>query len=80
MIKNVNFKIKKMKNQPIHETARDLYTFKNMQIDALQRELCKANKKITNLETFIFELCDEDCPIAYKHIVKKEVLNDNTRD
>ena len=65
---------------PIHETVKDLYTFKNMQIDALQRELCKANKKITNLETFIFELCDEDCPVAYKDIVKKEVLNDNTRD
>jgi len=61
-------------------TIQDLYSFKNMQIDALQRELFKANKKITNLETFIFELCDEDCPIAYKDIVKKEVLNDNTRD
>jgi len=61
-------------------TIQDLYSFKNMQIDALQRELFKANKKITNLETFIFELCDEDCPVAYKDVVKKEVLNDNTRD
>ena len=22
-------------------------------------ELCRANKRITNLETFIFELCDD---------------------
>jgi uncharacterized protein YutD len=51
-----------------------------MQIDALQKELCKANTRITNLETFIFELCDDGCPESYKDIVKKEVLNDFTRD
>ncbi len=69
-----------MKNQPFHETVRDLYTFKNMQIDALQKALSKANTRITNLETFIFELCHKDCPEDYKDIVKKEVLNDFTRD
>ena len=37
-------------------TIQDLYSFKNMQIEALQNELFKAKKKITNLETFIFEL------------------------
>ena len=61
-------------------TIQDLYSFKNMQIDALQKELFKANKRITNLETFIFELCDDSCPESYKDIVKKEVLNDFTRD
>ena len=69
-----------MKNEPIHETVRDLYTFKNMQIDALQKELCTANKRITNLETFIFELCDKDCQESYKKIVIKELLSDTTRD
>mgnify|MGYP003647859242 CR=1 FL=1 len=59
---------------------KDLYNFKNMQIDALQKELCNAKKKITTLETFIFELCDTECPESYKDIVKKEVLNDNTGD
>jgi len=53
----------------------DLHSFKNMQIDTLQKEVAKANKKILNLETFIFELCEEDCPVAYKDIVKKEILN-----
>ena len=63
-----------MKNKEIHETVKDLYTFKNMQIDALQKELCKANKRIINWETFVFELCDDSCPESYKDIVKKEVL------
>ena len=53
----------------------DLHSFKNMQIDALQKELCKANKRIINLETFVFELCDDRCPESYKDIVKKEILN-----
>tara|TARA_R110000796_G_scaffold168212_1_gene285109 strand:+ start:133 stop:339 length:207 start_codon:yes stop_codon:yes gene_type:complete len=61
-------------------TIQDLYSFKNMQIEALQNELFKAKKKITNLETFIFELCDKDCPNAYKDIVKKDVFNDTTRN
>ena len=61
-------------------TIQDLYSFKNMQIEALQNELFKSKKRITNLETFIFELCDEDCPESYKDIVKKEVLNDTIRN
>jgi len=46
-----------------------------MQIDALQKELFKATQKISNLETFIFELCDKDCPSSYRDIVKKEVYD-----
>ena len=46
-----------------------------MQIDALQKEVAKKDKKILQLETFIFELCETDCPEAYKDIVKKETLN-----
>ena len=59
---------------------KDLIDYKNMQIDALQKELFKTTQKISNLETFIFELCDKDCPSSYKDIVKKEVFNDITRD
>jgi uncharacterized protein YutD len=54
---------------------KDLIDYKNMQIDALQKELFKATQKISDLETFIFELCDKDCPNAYKDIVKKEVYD-----
>ena len=59
---------------------KDLYNFKNMQIEALQNELATAKKQIHNLETFIFELCDKDCPEAYKDVVKKHILDDNTGD
>ena len=30
--------------------------------------------------TFIFELCDKDCPEDYKRIVQQEILKDNARD
>ena len=69
-----------MKNEPVHETIKDLYNFKNMQIEALQKENFKKDKKIYQLQTFIFELCDKNCPEAYKDVVIKELLNDNTRD
>ena len=54
---------------------KDLIDYKNMQIDALQKELFKASQKISNLETFIFEICDKDCPSSYRDIVKKEVYD-----
>jgi hypothetical protein len=52
----------------------DLITFKNNQIQDLQDKLCEANNKITQLETYIFELCDNKCPEAYKGVIKKEVF------
>lgn len=52
----------------------DLITFKNNQIEELQVQLCEANNKIIQLETYIFELCDKKCPEAYKEVVQKEVF------
>lgn len=52
----------------------DLITFKNNQIEELQVQLCEANNKITQLETYIFELCDKKCPEAYKEVIKSEVF------
>lgn len=52
----------------------DLITFKNNQIEELQAQLCEANNKITQLETYIFELCDNKCPEAYKEVIKGEVF------
>ena len=37
-------------------------------------DLHQAKNQITQLETYIFELCDKDCPAAYKEIIKKEVF------
>ena len=53
---------------------KDLITLKNSQIEELQTKLCEANSKITQLETYIFELCDRRCPEAYKEVVQKEVF------
>jgi hypothetical protein len=53
---------------------RDLITLKNSQIEELQAQLGKANSKITQLETYIFELCDKKCPEAYKEVIQSEVF------
>jgi hypothetical protein len=43
-------------------------------------ELTLENKnlkdKITTRDTFIYELCDKDCPEEYKHVVKQQVFYD----
>ncbi len=59
---------------------KHLLEFNNYRIEALVNELNKSNKRILELETFIFELCDKDCPESYKKIVIKELLSDTTRD
>ena len=52
----------------------DLVTLKNQQIEKLQAEICEANQRITQLETYIFELCDSNCPKAYKNVIQSEVF------
>ena len=51
----------------------ELLRFKNLRIEALVKELSKSDKRILDLETFIFELCDKDCPKAYKQVVISEL-------
>jgi len=53
---------------------KDLVDFKNHRIEALQEELCRKEKLISTLETFIFELTDSDCPDQYKKIIKNQLL------
>jgi len=38
----------------------ELLRFKDYRIEALVNELSKSNQRISELETFIFELCDKD--------------------
>jgi uncharacterized protein YutD len=56
------------------DTIKDLFDLKNRQINELQEKLYIAQNRITQLETYIFELCDNDCPKEYKHVVKQEVF------
>ena len=53
---------------------KDLVDFKNAQIEALLRKCNEQEKRISILETWIFELSDEGCPSEYKQIVKNELL------
>ena len=53
---------------------KDLVDFKNYQIEALQKKVFEQDRQISTLETYIFELVDNDCPEEYKGIVKTELL------
>ena len=37
-------------------------------------------KEVNRLTTFIFELCDKDCPEDYKRVVQQEILKEDARD
>ena len=52
---------------------KELLEFNNHRIEALVKKLCKSDKRILELETFIFELCDRDCPEAYKQVIRTEL-------
>jgi hypothetical protein len=51
---------------------KDLVEFKNAQIGALQQELAKSRERNIQLETWVFELCDRDCPDEYKEVIINE--------
>ena len=52
----------------------DLMSYLQARVQALLDELNRKEKRIQELETYIFELCDKDCPAEYKHVVKTEVF------
>jgi len=47
----------------------ELVDFKNAQVETLQ-------KRVLQLETYLLEVTDKDCPDEYRKIVRKEILND----
>lgn len=59
---------------------KDLNDFKNQQIKALQSELCSMKEYISQLETYIFELTDNECPNQYKDIVRQEVFGNKSEE
>jgi hypothetical protein len=52
----------------------DLMSFKEARIEALLNELNNRDKRIQQLETFVFELATQECPDWYKEVIKKEVF------
>jgi len=54
----------------------DLLEFKEQRIVSLLNKVKELEQEKSKLETFLFELCDKDCPKEYKNVIKKEVFND----
>ena len=53
----------------------DLLDYNRFRIEAMQEKLCKLEFYINQLETYFFELADENCPREYKTIIKQELYN-----
>ena len=53
---------------------KDLIDFKNAQIEALTVSTNEKDKRISILETWIFELTDDKCPKDYKKVIRNELL------
>lgn len=47
---------------------KDLVEFQRNRIDAL-------SKRVSELEQYVIEVCDKDCPDDYRKVVLKELLN-----
>jgi hypothetical protein len=41
----------------------------------MQDRICKLENHLQTLETYCFELADENCPREYKTIIKQELYN-----
>jgi len=52
----------------------DLLSYKEARIEALLNEVNRLKVDNEKLTTYIFELCDRDCPEEYKNIVKQDVF------
>lgn len=52
---------------------KELVDFQFRRIEAL-------DKRVKELERYVLELSDKDCPEDYKRIVRSEILNEPTID
>jgi len=54
--------------------SHNLLSYKEARIAALLDEVNRLNLENEKLTTFIFELCDKDCPDEYKKVVQSDVF------
>ena len=54
--------------------SHDLLSYKEARIEALLKEINRLELENEKLTTYVFELCDNDCPDDYKKIVKVDVF------
>ena len=52
----------------------DLLNYKEARIEALLRRVNELELQNEKLTTYIFELCDKDCPKEYKQVVQSDVF------
>ena len=55
------------------KTMNDLHSYKNAQIERLQARVLELEVDKTQLCTWLFEVCDEDCPKEYREVVREEM-------
>jgi hypothetical protein len=54
--------------------SHDLLSYKEARIEALLQKIKDLELENEKLATYIYELCDKDCPNDYKKIVKQDVF------
>lgn len=54
--------------------SHNLLSYKEARIEALLQQINKLELENEKLTTFIFELCDKDCPEDYKKVVQSDVF------
>ena len=54
--------------------SHNLLSYKEARIAALLDEVNRLKLENEKLTTFIFELCDKDCPDEYKIVVQSDVF------
>ena len=57
----------------------DLLDYNRFRMEAMQTKICELESTLSTLETYCFELADENCPREYKTIIKKELYNLKTK-
>jgi hypothetical protein len=58
---------------------KDLLDYNRFRLEAMQERICKLENYLQTLETYCFELADENCPADYKRIIKQEIYNIKTK-
>jgi len=48
-----------------------------MRITALESKNAEYKKEVDRLRTFLFEICDPECPDEYKNVVRKEIVKED---
>ena len=54
--------------------SHDLLSYKEARIEALLNRIEELELKNEKLTTYVFELCDKDCPDEYKQVVQSDVF------